>query len=314
MISIVLPCFNEESVLPEAFRQLTEALASLGEPWEVIIVDDGSTDGSREFLRRLSRQDGRWKTIFFSRNFGHQAALSCGLDSASGACVIMMDLDMQDPPSVIHRFIAEWKRGYRVVYAVRMKRKENILKRTMYYLFYRFLSLISDIDIPLDAGDFCLMDRQVVDVIKRLPERNRFLRGLRVWVGFPQIGIEYERQSRAGGEPKYNIPKLISLALDGLFSFSKKPLRFIALLGIIISILSFLGAVFFILHRILNFTLFGFPAKNVPGTATIVVAVLFIGGMQLVCLSIIGEYLGRVFDETKSRPNWVVESRLGFDR
>jgi dolichol-phosphate mannosyltransferase len=314
VISLVLPCFNEESVLPEACRQLTDALVSLGEPWEVIIVDDGSTDGSREFLRGMSRQDSRWKAVFLSRNFGQQAALSCGLDAASGGCVILMDLDMQDPPSVIHRFIAEWKRGYRVVYAVRMNRQENILKRTLYFLFYRFLSLVSDIDIPLDAGDFCLMDREVVDVIKRLPERNRFLRGLRVWAGFPQMGVEYDRPSRLGGAPKYNASKLISLALDGLFSFSKKPLRFIALLGIIISAFSFLGTVFFILNRILNFTLFGFPAKNVPGTATIVVAVLFIGGMQLVCLSIIGEYLGRVFDETKGRPNWVVESRLGFDR
>lgn len=314
MISVVTPCYNESEILREAYARFTSALESLGEPWEVVVVNDGSSDGSREILHRIHMKDGRWKVINLSRNYGHQAALSCGMRYSSGDCVALMDLDLQDPPEELPRFIAEWRKGFQVVYAVRKKRKENVLKKLLYYVFYRLLKFVSNIDIPLDSGDFCVMDRQVVDIIQRMPERNRFLRGLRVWVGFRQTGLAYERPERFAGTPKYTFRKLFYLALDGLFSFSKMPLRLIALLGVFVSGVSFSGALFFVVHRLLDFKIFGFSPKDVPGTASIIVSVLFMGGIQMICLSVIGEYLGRVLDEVKRRPNWVVESSFGLSQ
>lgn len=312
MISVVLPCYNEKDTLPEAHARFTFALDKMGEPWEILVVNDGSHDASSEILKSIHQKDPRWKVINFSRNYGHQAALSCGLAHAAGDAVVLMDLDLQDPPEVLPELIAEWRNGYQVVYAIRKKRKEHFIKRALYFFFYRLLKMVSNIDIPLDSGDFCVMDRQVVDVLNRLPERNRFLRGLRAWVGFRQKGVEYERQERFGGAPKFTYRKLMGLGLDGLFSFSKLPLQLIGYAGIVISSFSFLGAVFFIMHRMLDFKIFGFSPKDVPGTATVVVSILFMGGVQLVCLSIMGEYLGRVFDEVKQRPNWVIKDSLGF--
>ncbi len=312
MISIVLPCYNEEAILPEALRRFTLAGQSFGKPYEILIINDGSRDNSQDIITDYSKSDPNVKLINFSRNFGHQAAISCGLRHASGNVVIVMDIDLQDPPEELHRFLAKWKEGYDVVYAVRQHRKENIFKRASYALFYKMLRRLANVDIPLDSGDFCVLDRKIVDLLNNMPERNRFVRGLRAWVGFKQIGIPYDRHARTAGETKYSLTKLFGLALSGLFSFSKFPLRFITVLGFSISIGSFAGLIFFTLHRLLDFKIFGYSPRDVPGTATIVTCLLFVGGIQLICLSFMGEYLGIIYEEVKNRPGWIIESRVGF--
>jgi dolichol-phosphate mannosyltransferase len=304
-LSVVLPCFNERDNLEPLYDRLAPLLEKITRSFEVIFVDDGSTDGSGERLDALNRKDPRFKVIRFSRNFGHQAALSAGLDASSGAAVVLMDCDLQDPPEIIERFIDRWRSGCEVVYGVRRKRKEGILKRAAYAAFYRSMRMMAQIDLPLDAGDFCLMDRKVVDVLKRLPESHRFLRGLRSWAGFRQAGVEYERQGRHAGEPKYTLGKLVRLAVSGYVGFSTFPLRVASWLGLVVAAVGFGIACWAVGTKIL-----GIPSPR--GWASSIAVMLFLGGIQLLVLGVMGEYLGRVYDEARARPSYVVREWVGF--
>ena len=307
MISIVIPIFNEQEVLPQLYDRLTSAAPSWGEDYEVLLVDDGSNDNSKKIMREITDKDERFRAVVLSRNFGHQAAISAGLQYARGDCVVIMDGDLQDPPEELTRFLDKWREGYHVVYAVRVNRKESIFKRAAYSVFYRLLAKVSDIQIPLDSGDFCVMDRAVVDVLnKYLPENIRFVRGLRAFAGFRQIGVEYDRAARAAGEAKYTMKKLIMLAADGLFGFSLAPLRLASYLGFIIAIPSFLAGSFFVLHRLFQFPVFGRYATDTPGLASLAVGTFFLGGVLLIMLGILGEYIGRIYIEVKKRPGFIV--------
>lgn len=305
-ISVVFPVYNESENLEALVTRVHPVLvnATAGS-FEVVFVDDGSRDGSDKTLDDLSDRDGRYKVIHFSRNFGHQAALQAGLDEATGQAVILMDSDLQDPPELISKFIEKWREGYDVVYAIRKKRKESIWKRAAYNIFYRSMRFIAEIDAPLNAGDFCLMDRRVVDTLIALPERNRFLRGLRSWVGFKQIGLEYERDQRNAGEPKYTFRKLIGLALSGYIGFSTLPLRLASWLGLWSATAGFLLTIWVIVSKL--------TVPHVPqGWASSIAVTLFVGGVQMIMLGVIGEYLGRVYDEVRQRPLYVISSRTGF--
>ncbi len=306
-VSVVLPVYNERENLDTLVARIHPVLeASTNGSFEVAFVDDGSRDGSSELLDAISENDKRYKVIHFSRNFGHQAALQAGLDFARGSAVVLMDADLQDPPELISQFIEKWQEGYEVVYAIRKKRKESIWKRAAYTTFYRTMKIIAEIDTPLDAGDFCLMDQRVVATLVALRERNRFLRGLRSWVGFRQIGVEYERHSRNAGEPKYTLRKLIALALSGYIGFSSLPLRLAAWFGFLSAAAGLFLVVWVGLSRML--------APHVPqGWASTIAVILFVGGVQLIMLGVIGEYLGRVYDEVRMRPLYVVSSVVGFD-
>ncbi len=311
-ISVVIPCFNEQDVLPELFRRMTEAAESWGCGWEIICVDDGSSDNTLELLSNQHKADPRWAVISFSRNFGHQTAVSAGIFHATGDAVIVIDADLQDPPEEIHRFIEKWQDGYDIVYAIRQHRKEGILKRIGYWAFYRILSRMIDFELPLDSGDFCIMDRKVVEILNSMPERNRFVRGLRAWSGFKQTGLVYERQVRAGGLSKYDFKKLRRLALDGIVSFSTVPLAIVAHMGLWVTLLSLLGIILHLSQFIFEdfFTSIGWGP--IPGVTTIVIAVLFLGGVQLTVLGVLGQYLGRIYDEVKKRPPWIIKQSLGL--
>ncbi len=308
MISVVIPIFNEEENLPHLYKRLKNAAPSWKEDYEIVLVDDGSRDGSLEIMTRFALEDSRVRVVKLSRNFGHQPAISAGIQSARGACVVIMDGDLQDPPEELYRFLEKWREGYEVVYAIRTKRKEGFFKRLAYSLFYRLLAWISDIEIPLDSGDFCVMDRKVVNtIVREMPEQVRFVRGLRAYAGFRQIGIRYERAERAAGEVKYTFKKLLELALDGLFGFSNFPLRMATYLGFLIAIPSFLVGFFFIIHRIVGFKIFGHSPAETPGTATLAVGMYFLSGVILIILGILGEYIGRIYIEVKRRPFFVID-------
>ncbi|MFQ5351839.1 MAG: glycosyltransferase family 2 protein [Candidatus Binatia bacterium] len=304
-ISVVIPVFNEEDTLAPLFERLRATLEGLGERFEVIFVDDGSSDGSAAMLKAFNESDGRFKVVSFSRNFGHQLAISCGMDFASGQAVICMDGDLQDPPEVLPEMVERWREGYEVVYAVRKNRKENIVKRACYKSFYWLLNKVSYLDIPLDSGDFSLVDRRVVALLRRMPERNRFVRGLRTWVGFRQTGFEYERSERFAGTSKYGLSRLLRLAFDGLVSYSFVPLRVVSNIGLLVS-LSALGYMGYLL------TMRAFGDTTIRGWTSTVVIMLFLGGVQLLSLGIIGEYVGRIFDEVKRRPRYVVRDLIGL--
>ena len=307
LLSVVLPCYDERENLDPLQQRLAPLLEKLtGGRFEVVFVDDASRDGSAEMLDRIAQSDPRFKVIHFSRNFGHQAALSAGLDAAAGDAVVLMDCDLQDPPEVIEAFLERWREGWHVVYGVRRRRKEGALKRAAYAAFYRSMRAIAQIDLPLDAGDFCLMDRSVVDAMRSLPESQRFLRGLRSWVGFKQTGVEYERDARHGGEPKYTFAKLVKLALSGYVGFSTVPLRLASWLGLGAALVGFAFAAWAAGTKLL-----GIAAPH--GWASTVALILFVGGVQLLVLGVMGEYLGRVLDEVRRRPSYVVRSRVGFD-
>lgn len=309
MISIVIPLYNEEENIPQLQSRLVAATASWGIPFEVVLVNDGSSDSTPSLLDELAQNDARFKIIHFSRNFGHQPAISAGIKHAMGDAVIIMDGDLQDPPEILQRFIHKWQEGFDVVYAIRTKRKENIFKKISYATFYRVLRWISDIDIPLDSGDFCLMDRKVVNALNNeMTENIRFVRGLRAFVGFKQVGVAYERDERAAGEVKYTFKKLMGLAIDGLIGFSIFPLRLATYLGFLVAIPSFLAGVFFIAHRIIGFKILGYSPQDTPGIATLAVAIFFLSGIILIILGIIGEYLGRIYIEVKKRPFYIIDS------
>lgn len=306
-ISVVIPVFNEEETLDQLVERLTRALDSIGEPWEVIFVNDGSVDRSGEMLRRFHELDPRLKSVALSRNFGHQVAISCGLDFASGAGVIVMDADLQDPPEILPDLVGRWREGWDVVYAVRQRRQENLVKRSAYKTFYWLLRRVSYLDIPLDSGDFSLIDRRVVDLLKSMPERNRFVRGLRTWVGLRQTGFEYARAARYAGESKYSFAKLLRLAFDGLVSYSYVPLRVVSNIGMLVSLSALAYMTYLLLARLTG-------DRTIQGWTSTVVIVLFLGGIQLLSLGIIGEYIGRIFDEVKQRPHYVVAHVLGLEQ
>ncbi len=304
-LSVVIPVFNEEALLHELHRRLKGALEPLDLRYEVILVNDGSHDGTPALLNALTAAEPAFRAIHFSRNFGHQAAVTAGLDHASGQAVLVMDADLQDPPELVAEMLALWREGWQVVYGVRRKRKESLLKRLAYWGFYRLLRTVTNVEIPLDAGDFALLDQRVVAALRALPERNRFVRGIRSWVGFRQTGLEYERDARYAGDVKYTLAKLVRLALDGLISFSYAPLRVAVYLGLIISVASFLIAVFFLFYKLV-------VGIDVAGWTSLLITVLFMGGIQLLTLGVIGEYISRIYDEVKQRPVYVVAELANF--
>ena len=312
MISLLIPCHNESPVLEALFARVSRAAQAAGEDYEVLLVDDGSTDDSWERIRALHVRDPRWKAIRLARNFGHQAAVTAALRHARGDAVMILDADLQDPPEELARFLAKWREGYEVVYAIRRKRKEGVLLRACYALFYRGLGRLADISIPHDSGDFCLIDRKVVDVINAMPEHNRFVRGLRAWAGHRQIGLPYERAARAAGEASYTVGKLLRLAVDGVFSFSIAPLRLATWLGLAASAFALAAAVFTLFQRIFVDYFRSIGNALPPGFATTIIAIFFLGGVQLICLGVIGEYIGRIYEEVKNRPLWVEMERLGL--
>lgn len=304
MISIVIPVFNEATNIPILAERIRQCSNAWGELWEVIWVDDGSTDESYALMTSGS---AAFKAVKLSRNFGHQAAISAGLNYAQGEAVIVMDADLQDPPEVIVLLLTQWRAGYDVVYAIRQNRPESWWKKWAYHTFYRLLQASSEFPIPVDSGDFSLMDRKVVDVINQFPEKMRFMRGLRAYAGFKQTGVLYSRGDRESGETKYSLGKLIRLALDGLFDFSSFPLRLASVLGFFIAIPSFLIGIFFILHRFVDFKLFGYSPKDIPGMATLTTGLFFLGGIMLIMLGVLGEYLAKIYHEVKQRPPYIVE-------
>lgn len=299
-ISVAIPLHDEQDVLPELLARLTAVLDGLpGGPHEVVLVDDGSTDRTFELVREAAAGDERIVGVKLSRNFGHQAALTAGLELVTGDVVVVMDGDLQDRPEEIPRFLAEHERGYDVVYAQRTDRKESVALRASYFLFYRLLDRLSELSLPVDSGDFSLLSRRVVDELNLLPERHRYLRGLRTWVGFEQIGIPVERDPRAGGQPSYTLGKLLRLAFDGVFSFSVSPLRAAWILGAVASAAASVYALYAIFQRL-------FLGGTPQGFTALIVAITFFAGIQLLFLGLIGEYLGRVYDEAKARPHFVI--------
>lgn len=304
--SVVVPIWNEEPVIPELYRRVVSIMDATREPWELICVDDGSRDKSLLLLRELHDQDPRVKVLQFSRNFGHQIAITAGADFADGDAVIVMDADLQDPPEVVSRMIEKWREGYEVVYAVRTSREgETFFKLFTASLFYRLMQQITDINIPLDAGDFRLMDRRVVLTMRRLREQHRFMRGLSSWVGFRQIGIEYQRAERYAGETKYPLRKMLRLATSAITGFSHVPLQLATYVGFALATISLVAILLTIILRLSGSSFF-------LGQATTLVSVLFLGGVQLIFLGIIGEYLGRIYDEVKQRPLYIVSRAYGF--
>jgi dolichol-phosphate mannosyltransferase len=306
LLSIVIPVLNEERNIHPLAARLREVVGR-GFDYEVIFVNDGSTDATVDILQTLHDGDKRVKAVNLARNFGHQTAISAGLHAACGEAVVVMDGDLQDAPEVIPHFITRWREGYDVVYAVRARREGSWPKRLAYLAFYRALRIISQIDIPPDSGDFSLMDRRVVDEINAMPERTRFIRGMRSWVGFRQIGVDVARSARHAGEAKYTWRRLVRLALDGFFGFSSRPLQLAAVLGLGTSAVALAIAVTLVLLWVLH----GIPLQ---GWTSLMVTVLFMGGIQLISLGILGEYVGRIYDEARGRPPYVVASVVGDTR
>ena len=302
LLSVVVPCFNEEDVILETLRQLNETLgSSLSLPYELVFVDDGSRDATLLLLTKAAQTDPRIRAISFSRNFGHQAAVTAGLKFARGDAIVMIDADLQDPPAVIPRMVAAWERGYDVVYGVRAVRKgETAFKRFSAAMFYRMLQSMSDVEIPVDTGDFRLIDRRVVEVLGSMPERDRFLRGMIAWAGYRQIGLPYEREARFAGESKYPLRKMIKFAIDGVSSFSIGPLRLAIWLGFAAATLSVAMIIYAVIVRLTT-------DSWVPGWAALFVAVMFMGGVQLLAIGVIGEYVGRLFVQAKARPLFLVD-------
>ena len=299
-LSVIIPVFNEEAVLPDLLSRLERTLPELPcEAYEVIFVDDGSSDASMTILREAAQRDDRLRLVSLSRNFGHQMAITAGMQYARGDAVTIMDGDLQDPPELLASMMLCLASGFDVVYAVRRRRRENPLKRLSYWLFYRLLAQLSEIHIPLDSGDFCLMRRNVVDAINRMPERHRFVRGLRSWVGFRQVSFEYDRPARAGGEPKYTLSSLLRLALDGVFTMSYKPLRVASMVGAAVAGASLVAALRILIWRFSN------PGEIV-GYASLATGVFFLSGVQLITIGILGEYIGRIHHEVKARPVFLV--------
>jgi glycosyltransferase involved in cell wall biosynthesis len=298
-VSLAIPVYNEEAVVPELVRRTTAALDGLpGGPHEIVLVDDGSSDRTFELLEEAAEKDARIVAVSLSRNFGHQTALGAALDLVSGDVVVMLDGDLQDPPEAIPVLLEHYQQGYDVVYVRRTNRKESWWLRACYYLFYRLMSALSSIQVPLDTGDFGLMSKRVVEEIRKMPEQHRYLRGMRTWVGFRQIGVRLERSARHAGRTKYSPLKLLKLASDGIFAFSIVPLRAAAVLGVGAICLSVLFSLYSLYAK--------FRMHSPQGFTAMILAMTFLSGINLFFLGIIGEYVGRIYEETKGRPHYVV--------
>lgn len=306
--SLIIPIYNEEETIPELYRRVKAIMQSLDGMVELILVNDGSGDRSLPLIRELRDRDPSVCYLSLARNFGHQTAVTAGLNFARGQVIVVLDADLQDPPELIPQMIEQWRQGYQVVYAQRLKRKqEGWFKRFTAYTFYRLLKRLADVDIPADTGDFCLMDRQVVDVLNAMPERNRYIRGLRAWIGFRQTAVRFERDPRFAGEVKYTFRKSFSLALNSLIAFSRVPLRLATYIGLIAAVLALLMAFIVLYWRIYQ------PNSPVTGLATIAIAVFFLGSVQLLCIGILGEYIGRIYEEVKDRPLYTLGEVGGFE-
>lgn len=307
VFSFIIPVFNEEETLVEIYRRVAGVMDGLDGPGEIILVDDGSSDRSLEMMRDLRQRDPRVCYVSLARNFGHQVAVTAGLLFARGDAVAVLDADLQDPPELVPAMIEKWREGFEVIYAKRTaRRRESATKKLFAYLFYRVLRLLTDVDIPADTGDFCLMDRKVVDVLNSLPERGRYLRGLRAWIGFRQTAVPFEREPRFAGEVKYTFRKSFSLAVNGIVSFSRVPLRLATYLGLLVAGFALIMMMLVFYWRIFR------PAAPLIGYTIITSAIFFLGAVQLLCLGILGEYLGRVYEEVKGRPIFTLREIAGF--
>ena len=306
--TVIAPIYNENESLRELYRRVTAVMDTLETPWELVLVDDGSEDGSTDIIRELTSNDDKVRPVIFARNFGHQIAVTAGLDHSSGDAVIIIDADLQDPPEVILDLIQKWKEGFEVVYAVRAKRKgESWFKLFSAAAFYRIIQRITDVNIPMDTGDFRLLDRKVVQVLNTMREKHRFLRGMSVWVGFKQTGVEYDRAERYAGETKYPLKKMIRLASNAITSFSYFPLQLAMYLGFIAAGFSIIAIPVVIILRLAG-------SQAFYGQASTLIAVLFLGGVQLISLGLLGEYIGRLYDEAKGRPLYIVREDLEVER
>ena len=304
LISWIIPCFNEEEVIIKSLNEIVKVSASITNyQWELVIIDDGSIDKTSELIKEFTNNKFDIHLIQFSRNFGHQNAVQAGLDYCKGAAAIIIDADLQDPPNLAEKMINKWENGFHVVYGKRVQRiAENKFKIFTAFLFYRLLNFLSGIQIPNDTGDFRLIDREVINVLNSMPEKGRFIRGLISWIGFRQTSIKYRRNKRAAGLTKYSLRKMISLALEGLTNFSRRPLRLATFLGFFFSIFAFLGIIYVLYVRLFTLTW-------VPGWAAILLAILLSSGIQMICIGILGEYIGNIFFESKNRPLYVLSSR-----
>jgi dolichol-phosphate mannosyltransferase len=301
LLSVVIPIYNEKDNIGELYDRLNRLERDLRSGLEIVFVNDGSADSSVDMLKDLAGKDKKVKIVNLSRNFGHQIAIRAGIEFAAGDAVAVMDADLQDPPEVVLRMVDKWREGFHVVYAVRKTRKEGFVLRLLYAAFYRILKIMANTDIPLDSGDFCLMDASVVKILSSMPESDPFMRGLRSWVGFDQVGVEYDRQERFGGRTKYSFLKLLRLALDGIVSFSYIPLRIASISGFAVSAASFLLIAYLLI-------------KHLPllGLTTLAILVLFLGGVQLITVGILGEYVARVYEQSKKRPLFLVRETVNI--
>lgn len=306
--TIIIPVYNEEAVLYETYRRLTQVMAATGEPYELLFVNDGSRDRTAEIIEEFAERDERVRLLDFSRNFGHQIAITAGMDQARGDAVVIIDADLQDPPELIPQMIAKWREGYDVVYGQRTKRKgETLFKRWTASLFYRLLRSLTEVDIPFDTGDFRLIDRAVCDAMVSIREKNRFVRGLVGWVGFRSTAVQYVREERLAGETKYPLKKMLRLSLDGIASFSHKPLKLATYLGVLVSSASFVYLIVSLGQRV-------FTAGATGGWGPLMACLFLLNGLILILLGILGEYVGRVYDETKNRPLYILRNRSRKER
>jgi len=305
-ISVVIPVFNEEENIPILYKELKPVINEISSRHEIIFINDGSEDNSFKVLKKIRQKDRKIKIISFSRNFGHMSAVDAGIKYSQGKKVVIMDADLQDPPRIILKMYKKSLKGFDVVYGVKKKRKEGILKRFLFKTFYRILNNIAKPKMPIDAGTFSIIDRKVVNILKNLPEKNKYFSGLRAWTGFSQTGIIYERDARYAGKPS-SLKKLVKLALDGFFSFSYIPLRISSFLGFIFALISFLLIILVVILRI-------FFGAGIVGWASTISIILMMGGIQLITLGIIGEYLARIYDEVKSRPEYIISEKIGINK
>lgn len=306
-LSIIAPIYNEEQNIDTLYNRLNDVIPNLTDNYEYLFVNDGSQDNSLTNLKKICKNDTHCRLLCFSRNFGHQTAVTAGIDHCTGDAAIIIDADLQDPPEIIPDLVKKWKEGYHVVYAIREQRRgESIFKLATAWFFYRFLRKITKMNMPVDTGDFRLIDRKVIETLKNLPERHRFIRGLVSWVGFRQTGVKYHRDPRLHGTTKYPLKKMLHFAVNGITSFSYLPLQIATYSGFFVSGLAFLISVYFIYLRI-------FTTNFEPGFTSLILAILFIGGIQLITLGIMGEYIGRIYDEVKQRPLYIISEQHGFD-
>jgi len=299
--SVVIPAFNEQEVIGETYKRITNVMTDMGEPYELIFVNDGSKDQTAHIIAGFCESDPSVRLINFTRNFGHMAAISAGMENSRGQGIFVIDADLQDPPEIFPEMAAKWKEGYHVIYGKRIRRKgESIFKRISAKLFYKFIRRMTSVDLPPDTGEFRLIDRQVCDVVNKLPEKNRYIRGLVSWVGFKQVPVEYVRESRYAGKTKYPLRKMLLFAMDAITSFSYKPLKLATIAGFLISFISFLYIIYVMYE-------YFFTDRTITGWASTIAAILFTQGIVLMILGLMGEYIGRIYTELQNRPNYIIQ-------